>query len=168
MKERAFGISRSFTQGALVIALMLTGCSTPVTSPADETSGFTGYEGYVEIYTETVASFPETMPEGVNFPSSPPELGGSIGKGNGIAAAYFFWQCAWEDAYLKTTDPETKSEAMLQLRRVPETVWASQYLEDPDDIWLQVLAEAELGDPSALREFYENGCSYYREQQSQG
>lgn len=147
-----------------VSVLVLTGCSISPTSEANRDPGLTGYEGYVEIYKKTVANFPEAMPEGVTFPKLPPEMGGSIGKGNGAGAAYFYWQCAWEDIYLHSPDIELKQIAITQLRRFPETSWAAKNLEDPEGLWDQLLDEAELGDPSILGEFYQNGCSFYREQ----
>ncbi|MFV0373323.1 hypothetical protein [Microbacterium sp.] len=117
-------------------------------------------EEYIAIYQEFVTRFPEPMPEGVDFPLEPPDLGPNmIGLGNAEGAAYFHWNCAWMDVYLTDTDAATRDRAMEQLRAFPTTEWALKYVEDPENGYLGVLDEAELGDLSGLREVYVSGCT---------
>lgn len=142
------------------VAMTLASCAVPGST---ESEGVVDSAKYVELYQETVADFPEKMPDGVGFPEEPPAMSGDIGIGNAAGAAYFQWNCAWTDVYLTDDDPDVRAEAMEQLERFPHTEWGMNYLEDPDGIWDGWLQAAVLGDLTPLRETYETGCDYYRE-----
>lgn len=165
----SFGAPGSSTVGRIALAALglgLVGASLSACAqkPAGESTqhGFVGEARYEALYRKTIANFPEKLPEGVTFPAKPPVLGGSIGVGNAAGAAYFFWNCSWEDRYLNSPSPRVQAEAMTQMRRFEETSWGAKYYDDPDGVWPKILKQAELGDPSELNSFYQSDCKFYR------
>ncbi|MEJ1088462.1 hypothetical protein WDU99_09055 [Microbacterium sp. Mu-80] len=141
------------------IAMATTGCAQ---GEAAEIANIVDSDTYVELYQETVVSFPEHLPDGMTFPDTPPPMEGEIGRGNAAGAAYFYWVCAWEDIYLTKTDSSTRQTAMDAMRKFPQTEWGSRYYDDPDNVWGATLDAAELGDLTELRAFHESDCSFYR------
>lgn len=142
-----------------LLAAVTTGCTRD--TPSEPTNVIDGAT-YVELYQETIDDFPETLPDAVEFPETPPPMGGQIGRGNAAGAAYFYWLCAWEDVYLTDLDSTTRATAMEQMRKFPQTSWGSRYYLDPDNVWGSTLDAAELGDLTELRAFNESDCAFYR------
>lgn len=154
-------ISVCWTLPALL--LTLAACSS---TPADESDdaqrdGVISAGQYQREYDETVANFPERLPEGFEFVESPPRIDGEIASSLGTASAYFQWYCAWADIYLTTPDDSDKNVAMEELRKYPTTDWAVKHFEDPDGVWEQMLDAAELGDPSELKSMSSSDCEVF-------
>lgn len=151
-----------------MVALTLTLAATTACSGSHEnhtvgTERVLTSKEYVELYQQIVASFPQELPTGVTLPDEPPHMDGNIGDGNAGAVAYFFWNCAWEDVYLSSQDPEAQATAMDNMRTFQSTDWALAHYSDPDGIWDKALDAAELGDLTQLRGWYDSDCGYYRE-----
>lgn len=141
---------------ASVCALSLSACT--AVQPAPQTE-FVDSAGYVEEYRHSVAAFTETLPEGVDFPETPPPLEGNIEKSVGNAMAHFFWLCSWEAKYLSEDSTEEQLEALEQIKRFADTDWAQVNYDDSSGAWANAIEYAELGDPSELRAFHESDCA---------
>jgi len=153
------------TAGVASLLLAVTACSSPA---EPDQQRIVDSDQYVALYREVVEDFPEELPEGIELPDEPPALEGDIGRGNAAGAAYFYWNCSWEDVYLNAPDADAKAKAMEQMRKLPSTDWALTYWTDPDGVWTKLLDAAELGDLTELRQFYESDCAFYRDTESEG
>ena len=160
---------------AVVIALALSACvaerSAPPAPQATESSpALVDSALMVDEYEQTVDGFPNDLPDGVNFaPAVPKEfdLTGKSEPGVGESFAYFYWVCAWQDAFItayKADDKKTQTAALDALAQWKSTDFYRDHFDDPQDLWTsEMIDPARAGDPTELIAYFENGCSYYRE-----
>lgn len=174
--EFTLRVSRSLIAVTLIAFLVtLSACSTE--DPADGGIGETP-DGFMTLadtqaeYDEAVADFPYGLPSGRTFPAKvqQPKQETVYQEGAGLVQAYQFWECAWMDAALTAhgDDQDAFEAALAQLDDGTKSVYRTQYVLDDDDNWSGIaLAQAKLGDPSVLSDFYDADCIWYRAESGQ-
>jgi hypothetical protein len=131
------------------------------------TAGFMDLKGVQAEYDGTVRDFPYALPPGVAFPTQVQQPTSAnrravYEKGSGLDQAYQFWECAWQDHALRETEPAAVDQALTELERGLTSVYRTQYVIDSDGVWKSAIDKAKLGDLSALGEFYQSDCVWYR------
>lgn len=130
------------------------------TEVVDESNGaILTPEQYQAEYEETVASFPERLPDGFEFNERPPRLEGDVGASLGTASAYFQWYCGWADVYFNDQNVDQQRVALEELYKFGTTDWALQHFDDPENIWNKMLDQAQMGDPSMLKNMTSADCN---------
>lgn len=152
----------------LILTPLLSACVASQTQYADPEAvpdGYLGGEAMEEQYESTIDAFPYPLPEGYEFPHSlPDEVLEGVGEGSGVPEghAYFYWLCAWEADYLRAfdaRDDDGQTAAVAMIEKFPQTPFAQQYFQDPDNAWYQnVVGPAKLDDPTGVRNDI-TGCS---------
>lgn len=148
----AFGVL--LAAGSLIA---LSGCSSAPPEEKPEEGWLTQSE-YQAEYQDTVAQFPELLPDGFEFRDEAVPMEGDIESSLGAADAYFQWSCAWSEVLLEDPNGELRTVAIDELRKFPNTAWGVSNFQDPDNVWGKLLDSAELGDLSPLKETHETDC----------
>jgi len=118
----------------------------------------------VQEYRDEAAKFPEPLPGGRKFPKDPPgdystDQKYEAGFGGSFAAMY--WRCQWMGAYLdafNAHDEASENTALDELSKWRSIPWvAAHVVDDPDNPFQSTIVDtARLGDPTALRNFYQS------------
>jgi len=147
-------------------ALVVAGCTG---SDPDIPNGFMNLSGVQTEYDQTVEDFPYPLPDGVTFPAQvqqPDPSGPSViyQKGSGLVQAYQFWECSWEQVALDSqgNDQDRVNKALDELEQGLNSIYRTQYVEDPDGGWKSTIDKARLGDFGIFSEFYQSDCGWYR------
>lgn len=160
------------------IALILAGCTaappaangrepTTRTEPTEESPSeateFGGINEFALEYEQAVGDLSGTLPPGATLPSQVGEGWDPEGKyeaGAGEMHAALAWQCAWLTEYIDATSDAETNRAHTALERLRSWINLPQVESHVDEqsreIWLNdVVAPAEAGDDSTLKEFAE-------------
>lgn len=155
---------------ALIIAVLsatglaLAACSAP--SGSDVPAGFSGLAGVQAEYDAAVHDFPYALPADIKFPLKvqKPAESTLYQKGSGLGKAYQFWECSWQQTAIDAQgkQAEAVTEALKQLQGGLSSAYRTQYVIDSDGVWKKALEQAQLGDLSAVSDFYNSDCVWYR------
>ncbi|MCU1417152.1 MAG: hypothetical protein JWP32_1326 [Schumannella sp.] len=118
----------------------------------------------IQEYRDAAENFPEPLPPGDEFPSDPPgdySADEHYEKGYGESYAAMFWRCEWIGEYLDAFDSDDESRqvtALDELEKWRTIPWVSAHVvDDPEDPYVTTSIDpARLGDPTALKQFYES------------
>jgi hypothetical protein len=132
--------------------------------------GFENATGVLQEYDQTVQSFPQKLPPGIQYPSQPPSsvLQPDVQAQDGVGASFvaFYWLCAWEANYLhafSSNDEKQEHTALASLSKWPTIPFYQEHIVDPTNAWeANVLDPAKLGDPSGVKEDF-TSCGAYKE-----
>jgi len=167
VRKRAVSAPRRYlVPGIVAAALALASCAPTPTTETSTTDGVAtrvSPETYQKIYRESIETFGEPLPAGIDFPAQA-RADGDMLDVQAEAEAFFYWRCAWVAEYLEHYDKPTTStaEAVAMLSKN----WTSlQFARDhvaAHDTWNnEIFGAAELGDLANLREYFDGTCTWY-------
>lgn len=165
-------LTRVMSTGVSIAAILGATMSVLACQPANDTAEpaaeLMSFAQMQDEYRQKVASYDNPLPPGVRFPNNvpKPEQPTRYEAGNGVVLADVYWRCAWMRSWLDTKDA-ARAEAMAWLRRAPETEYMRKHLVQPEgnEVWDRVLGQAELGDHTLLKDYYDSGCEFHRDNQ---
>lgn len=154
---------------ALLLMVGLSGCASdnaPAGDQGEPTSLFFEPSQMSEELKKEIEVFPEPLPPDVIwFTETPSELSQENTKyedGVAAGAVAFYWRCAWDESYLSAFDEGDairQNTAISMISKWDSLPFYKAHFVDPDQGWRRtVLDPATLGDPTTLREVYNNDC----------
>ena len=150
---------------ALATAAVVVASTAAVSCSSGSSDSFLTWDQMNAEYRTTVASFPFSLPAGVEFPAAAPKPSTDqqslYEPGAGAMQAYIYAQCAQEHVALQTqtSDPRASAAALDAIEEIDNSPVYQQHYVDPDGVWKAILGKARLGDYSTLQEWYTNDCT---------
>ena len=127
-----------------------------------------------QAVAEAIAEFPEPLPPDIGWEIRTPDFTDprqnptlelpSIEDGAQDTAVAGYWLCAWMDTYVQALDngnEQGRTESLAYLAKYTQLPASQAYLVNPEVFDETVIAPAQAGDPTKLREHFKS-CSNYR------
>ena len=159
----------TFLAFALVFTASLSGCSNSNEAADAQSKPTSVFFDSSQMSTELkkeIDSFEEPLPTNVKwFTKTPSQLSQdktTYEDGVAAGAVAFYWLCAWEESYLNAFDSGDSVQQDSSIKMIGKwdaLPFYKAHYSDPDQAWRRtVLDPATLGDPTALRETFNNDC----------
>lgn len=132
--------------------------------------GFNNADGVEKEYLAAVQAFPASLPlpEGGHFPASGPTNRPRdvlYSPGAGENEVYFYWRCAWSDAFYTASDAhdtQAITAALDMLEEWPKTAFFAQHVFDSDPGWKAAVVDpARVGDDTVMRKMDGSDCGFF-------